>query len=152
MANTYTQIFIHIVFSVKGRQNLITNGNREILQKYFTGIVQKHNHKLLSVYCMPDHTHLLAGINPSESLSTLVRDIKAGTSKYINENRFIQGHFSWQEGYGAFSYSKSSLNKVIEYINNQQEHHKKISFKEEYIELLQKFQIEYKDEYLFEWI
>ncbi len=152
MANTYTQIYLHFVFSVKGRESLIPQSKREELQKIITGIVQKREHKMISIYCMPDHVHLLVGFKPLDSISDLIRDIKALTSKHINENNWISTKFNWQNGYGAFSYSKSALDNVIKYISNQEEHHKKHTFKEEYISLLKKFSIEYDNKYLFEWI
>lgn len=152
MPNTYTQIYIQIVFAVKGRQSLISKNNREELHKYISGIVQKRNHKLLSVFCMPDHTHLLVGLKPSQSISELVRDIKAGSSGFINEKKWVMGKFSWQEGYGAFSYSKNQLNNVVNYIQNQEEHHHKKSFKEEYYNFLNEFEVDYNEAYLFEWI
>ncbi|WP_223608042.1 IS200/IS605 family transposase [Chryseobacterium sp. OSA05B] len=152
MANTYTQIYIQIVFAVQGRQNLISKENREELHKFITGIVSNRNQKLLAVFAMPDHVHILISISPSISISDLVRDIKAGSSKFINEKRWINGKFNWQEGYGAFSYSKSSVNPVVKYILNQEEHHKKKTFKEEYLNFMEKFEIEYDSKYLFEWI
>lgn len=152
MPNTYSQIYIQIVFAVKGRQNLIQSKYRDELHKFITGIVRKREQKMLSVFCMPDHTHILVGMNPSISVSDLVRDIKAGSSKFINDKRWIRGKFNWQTGFGAFSYSKSQIDKVIKYILNQEIHHKKKSFKDEYIEFLRKFEIEYDEKYLFEWI
>jgi putative transposase len=152
MPNTYSQIYIQIVFAVQGRQNLIPNQKREELQKYLTGIIQKREQILLSIYSMPDHTHLLVGLKPNISISDLVRDIKAGSSKFINDNHWVKGKFNWQEGFGAFSYSKSQIDNVIKYILNQTEHHKKKTFKEEYIEFLKKFAIEYDEKYLFEWV
>ncbi len=152
MANTYTKIYIQIVFAVKGRQNLISKENREELHKFITGIVSHRNQKLYAVFAMPDHVHILVSMSPAISISDLVRDIKAGSSKFINEKRWINGKFNWQEGYGAFSYSKSSVDSVINYILNQEQHHKKKSFKNEYLDLLEKFEIEYSQEYLFEWI
>lgn len=152
MPNTYTQIYIQIVFAVKGRQNLIAKENREELHKYITGIVQNRDQKMLSIFAMHDHIHLLVGLKPSIAISDLVRDIKAGSSKFINDSNWINGKFNWQEGFGAFSYSKSQIDNVIKYILNQEEHHKKQSFKEEYLEFLQKFDIEYNEKYLFEWI
>lgn len=152
MANTYSQIYIHIVFAVKGRQNLIRAEIREELHKYITGIVTNRDQKLLSIFCMPDHTHLLIGLKPSISISDLVRDIKAGSSKFINDNKLIKGRFSWQEGFGVFSYSRSQIDTVIKYIQNQEKHHHKKSFKDEYIEFLEKFAVEYDEKYLFEWI
>jgi len=152
MANTYSQIYIHIVFAVKGRQNLIRVEIREELHKYITGIVTNRDQKLLSIFCMPDHSHLLIGLKPSISISDLVRDIKAGSSKFINDKKLIKGKFSWQEGFGVFSYSRSQIDTVIKYIQNQEKHHNKKSFNEEYIELLERFAIEYDEKYLFEWI
>jgi len=152
LANTYSQIYIHIVFAVKGRQNLIRAEIREELHKYITGIITNRDQKLLSLFCMLDHTHLLIGLKPSISISDLVRDIKAGSSKFINDKKLIKGKFSWQEGFGVFSYSRSQIDTVIKYIQNQEKHHHKKSFKEEYIDFLEKFAVEYDERYLFEWI
>ena len=152
MANTYTQIYIQIVFAVKGRNNLISTQNREELHKFITGIVQNRGQKLLAIFAMPDHVHLLVGMKANISLSDLVRDVKAGSSKYINDSKWVRGKFEWQEGFGGFSYSKSQLNNVVNYILTQEEHHKKQSFKEEYLEFLRKFEIEFNEKYLFEWI
>ena len=152
MANTYTQIYIQIVFAVKGRQNLISKENREELHKFITGIVSNRNQKLFAVFAMPDHVHILVSMSPVISISDLVRDIKAGSSKFINEKRWMNGKFNWQEGYGAFSYSKSSVDSVVKYILNQEEHHKTKTSQEEYFDFLQKFEIEYDPKYVFEWI
>ncbi len=152
MPNTYTQLYIQIVFAVKGRPNLIPKQHREELHKFISGIVQKRKQKLLSIFCMPDHTHILVGLTPDISISDLARDIKAGSSKFINDNNWFQGKFNWQEGFGAFSYSRSQIDTVIKYILNQEEHHKKKTFKEEYLDFLKKFEIEYDEKYLFEWI
>lgn len=152
MANTYTQIYIQIVFAVKGRQNLITKENREELHKLITGIVTNRGQKLFAVFAMPDHVHILVSIGPTILISDLVRDIKAGSSKFINDKKWIKGKFNWQEGYGAFSYSKSGVDSVVKYILNQEEHHKKKKFKDEYLDLLEKFEIEYDQKYLFDWI
>ena len=152
MANTYTQIYIQIVFAVKGRQNLIAKENREELHKFITGIVTNRGQKLFAVFAMPDHVHILVSIGPTILISDLVRDIKAGSSKFINDEKWINGKFNWQEGYGAFSYSKSSVDSVVKYILNQEEHHKKKKFKDEYLDLLEKFEIEYNQKYLFDWI
>jgi len=152
MANTYTQIYIQIVFAVKGRENLISKNNRDELQKFMTGIITNRGQKLLAIYCMPDHTHVLVGLKPNIAISDLIRDIKSGSSKFINDQKWIRGKFNWQEGFGAFSYSKSQLNNVINYILNQEEHHHKKTFKEEYIEFLEKFEIEYDEKYLFEFL
>ena len=151
MPNTYTQIYIQIVFAVKGRQNFIAKQHREELHKYITGIVQKRDHKMLSIFCMPDHTHLFVGLKPSMAVSDLTRDIKSGSSNFINNQKWVQGKFNWQEGFGAFSYSKSQINNVIKYILNQEEHHRKTTFKEEYIDILNKFEIEFDEKYLFKW-
>jgi putative transposase len=152
MANTFSQLYVQVVFAVKNRESLIHKNNREELQKYISGIIENRNAKLLAIYCMPNHTHILIGLKPSVLLSDLVRDIKAGSSKFINEKRWIKGKFNWQEGFGAFSYSHSQTGNVIRYINNQDEHHQKKSFKEEYLDFLQKLEIDYDDKYLFEWI
>ena len=125
MANTYTQIHIQAVFTVQNRECIIGNIWKDELHKYITGIVQNNNHKLLSINGMPDHIHILFGLRPSQSLSDLMQDIKGSSSKWINEKKFVHGKFSWQDGYGAFSYSKSEVSNVIGYINNQQLHHKK---------------------------
>lgn len=152
MANTYSQIYIQVVFAVQGRQNLIPKQIREEMHKYITGIIQKRDQKLLSIFCMPDHTHILIGLKPTICISDLVRDIKAGSSKFINDKRLIKWKFNWQEGFGVFSYSRSQIETVIKYILNQEKHHKKKTFREEYLEFLKKFEIEYNEKYLFDWI
>ena len=149
MANTYTQIYIHIVFAVEGRYNLIRDEFREELHKYITGIIQNEKHKLIIINSMIDHVHILIGIKPDSNLSDLVRDIKANSSKLINEKKWIKGRFNWQEGFGAFSYSHSQLDTIANYIRNQEKHHTKRSFREEYIELLEKFNVEYDPKYIF---
>ena len=151
MANTYTQIYLQLIFSPLGRENVIPQKHKEELQKYTTGIIQKRKHKLLTINYMPDHVHIFIGYHPAQLLTDLLRDIKSNTSKFINEKKWMPGRFQWQEGYGAFSYSRSQLDVVIEYINKQEDHHKKLTFKEEYLKLLQKFDIDYDDSYLFEW-
>lgn len=143
MANTYTQIYIHVVFAVESRQNLIRQEHNDELQKYIAGIVSNQNQKLIAINNMPDHLHLLIGLRPDSSLSDLVRDVKANSSRFINEKRWVVGKFSWQEGFGAFSYSRSQLGAVIRYIENQQRHHAQKSFREEYIELLEKFNVDF---------
>ena len=148
MANTYSQIYIQIVFAVKGRQNLIQKQNREELQKFITGIITNRKQKMLAIFAMPDHIHILVGLQPNIAISDLVRDIKAGSSKFISDQKWLANKFSWQEGFGAFSYSKSQIDNVVKYILNQEEHHKKKSFKDEYLEFLKKFEIEYKEKYL----
>ena len=149
MANTYTQIYVHVVFAVDGRQNLIAEEHNDELQKYITGIVSGQNQKLIAINNMPDHLHLLVGLKPDIALSDLVRDIKAGSSKFINDKHWVKGRFSWQEGFGAFSYSRSQLGAVIRYIENQQKHHTRQTFREEYVALLEKFGVEYDPQYIF---
>lgn len=152
MAGAFSQIYIQLVFAVKGRESLIMPSWEEELYKYITGIVTNKEQKLLSINGMPDHLHILIGMRPSCCLSDLVREIKKATNEFINQKKFVKGKFQWQEGYGAFSYSHSALDSVIGYIQHQKEHHRKRTFQEEYKEFLTKFQIEHKDEYLFEWI
>jgi putative transposase len=149
VANTCTQIYIHVVFAVEGRQNLIRPEHNDELQKYITGIVSAQKQKLISINNMPDHLHLLVGLRPDSALSDLVRDVKANSSKFINESRWVAGRFSWQEGFGAFSCSRSQLGAVIRYIQNQQKRHAKKSFREEYVELLEKFAVNYDPRYIF---
>ncbi|MFW6224857.1 MAG: IS200/IS605 family transposase [Bacteroidota bacterium] len=151
MANTYTQIYLHIIFSPFGRDNLLHKQHKEEIHKYITGIIQNRNHKLLSINSMPDHLHILIGYNPAQALPNLLRDIKTGSSNFINGHKWMPGKFQWQEGYGAFSYSRSQIDKVINYINNQEIHHKKQSFREEYLELLKIFNIAYNEQYLFQY-
>jgi putative transposase len=152
MPNTYSQLYVQIVFAVKYRQNLISKNNREELHKYITGIVQNREQKMLAIFCMPDHIHIFVNIKPAISISDLVRDIKTNSTKFINDSNWVKGKFNWQEGFGAFSYSKSHIGNVVNYILNQEEHHKAKTFKEEYLEFLEKFEIEYNENYLFEWI
>lgn len=149
MANTYTQIYIQVVFAVEGRQSLIAPEHNGELQKYITGIVSAQRHKLIAINNMPDHLHLLIGLRPDAALSDLVRDIKANSSRFINEKRWVMGRFSWQEGFGAFSYSRSQLGVVIRYIENQQKHHARKSFHDEYTALLEKFGVEFDQRYIF---
>jgi putative transposase len=149
---TFTQIYIQIVFAVKGRANLILQNWEDELYKYITGIIQNKGQKLIAINGTADHIHILIGMKPVCNLSDLVREVKKSSNNFINEKKFVLGNFQWQEGYGAFSYSHSALDNVIAYIENQKEHHKKKTFKQEYIEFLEKFEIEYKDEFLFEWI
>ncbi|MDA3904560.1 MAG: IS200/IS605 family transposase [Bacteroidales bacterium] len=150
MANTYTQINIHAIFSVKGRENLLTNNFRTELFKYIAGILKNNKQFSLAVNGYKDHVHIFFELHPTTSLSEIIKIVKTNSSKWINENRFVKGKFSWQEGYGAFSYSHSQRDDVIKYIIKQEEHHKKLTFKEEYLELLQKFEIAFDDHYVFE--
>jgi putative transposase len=149
MPNTYTQVHIHAVFAVQNRISLIQRSWRDELFKYISGIIQKNGHKLIAIDGMPDHVHVFFGMRPAQSLSDLMQDIKGDSSRWINSMRFIKGRFSWQEGYGAFSYSKSHVKNVIEYIKNQEIHHRKISFIEEYIDFLVKYEVPYDDRYIF---
>jgi putative transposase len=149
MANTYTQIYIQVVFAVSHRQYLVASDRKEELQKYITGIVTKQGQKLMAIHCQPDHTHLLIGLKPNLALSDLVGDIKTGSTNHINQNHWVPGRFSWQEGFGAFSYSHSHLDAVIRYIQNQEQHHKRKSFHEEYLAFLEKFKVSYDERYLF---
>lgn len=149
MPNTYTQIHIQVVFTVQNRDCVIRNSWKDELYKYITGVIQNHSHKVLAINGMPDHVHIFFGFRPTQSLSELMQDIKGDSSKWINQKRFTKGKFSWQEGYGAFSYSKSHVGAVVDYINNQEEHHEKKTFLEEYHEFLEKFDIEYDERYLF---
>ncbi|MGZ4035155.1 MAG: IS200/IS605 family transposase [Bacteroidia bacterium] len=150
MADTYSQIYIQIVFAVKGREKLIDRSFREELQKYITGIIEKRNNKMISIYCMPDHVHILIGMRPTTMLSDLVKDVKAGSSKFINDKQLVKGKFAWQHGFGAFSYSHSAISNVVNYINNQEAHHAKKNFRNEYLEFLKKFDVTYKEEFVFE--
>ncbi len=150
MANTYSQLYVQIVFAVKGRQNLISTKWKDEIYKYITGIITNQKQKLIVINGMPDHIHILVGIKPDISISDLVRDIKTNSSKFINEQKWINGKFEWQTGFGAFSYSHSQLTNVIKYIENQEEHHKTKTFKEEYIAFLKLFNIDFKNEYVFD--
>ena len=149
MANTYTQIHIQTVFAVQNRQSLIHNSWKEELYRYITGIVQNHKHKMLQINGMPDHIHLLIGMRPSQSLSDLMKAVKGDSSEWINKSGFLKHRFSWQAGYGAFSYAKSDVPRVIQYIQNQEEHHRKKTFEEEYIDFLKAFEIEYDGRFIF---
>lgn len=150
MADTYTQLRVHIVFSVLGRDNLIQKQYRQEVEKYITALIQKRRHKLLAIYCMPDHTHIFIGWHPAQGISVLVEQVKKLSKTFINDKKWMKFRFDWQRGYGAFSYSKSQTDAVVKYILNQEQHHKKRTFKEEYLDLLNKFEIDYKKEYLFE--
>ncbi|OGU15181.1 MAG: transposase [Ignavibacteria bacterium GWB2_35_12] len=150
MANTYSQIYIHLIIVVKSRENILSKSFKHDVYKYITGIIQKRGHKLYTINGMPDHVHIFVSFNPDDSLSELMKEVKRCSSNYINENKFLKGHFSWQNGYAAFSYSKSQIDKVVQYIDNQELHHKKKTFREEYVELLKKFEIMYDSKYLFD--
>lgn len=150
MANTYSQIYIQIVFAVAGRENQIRKSWRGDLYKYITGIVRNNRQKLIEIGGIEDHIHILLGITPDIKLSDLVRDIKANSSRFINQKRLSLGHFRRQEGYGAFSYSRSHLDDVIRYIRRQEEHHNGITFKDEYTSLLKRYEVDFEEKYIFE--
>ena len=150
MANTYTQIYVQIVFAVQGRESLIQRQHNDELQKYMTGIISRQGQKLIAINNMPDHFHILVGQTPNVALSDLVRGIKAGSSGFINDRRWVLGRFSWQEGFGAFSYAHSQLDAVIRYIQNQQEHHHRTTFQEEYLEFLKRFDVPHDERYTFQ--
>ncbi len=152
MSGTFSQVYIQVVFAVKGRENVIDKQWKDELHKYIAGIVKAKGQKSIIVNGMPDHIHAFIGLKPSMAISDLVRDIKNNSSNFINDKKFVKGKFSWQEGYGTFSYSHSHIQTVYDYILNQEEHHKKKTFKEEYIEFLKKFEVEYDEKYLFDWI
>ena len=149
MANTYTQFHIQIVIVVKNRQSLIRDTWKVELYKYITGIIQNYGHKVLQINGVEDHLHILIGLRPVQALSDLMKQVKQHSSKWINENSSSRVKFSWQEGFGAFSYSKSDLPKIIEYIKNQETHHKRFSFIDEYTNLLDEFEVEYDKKFIF---
>ncbi|MCH8873443.1 IS200/IS605 family transposase [candidate division KSB1 bacterium] len=152
MANTYTQIYIQVVFAVQGRYNMIRKEHKEELNKFITGIIRNKKQKLIAINNMPDHAHIFIGMKPSIALSDLVRDIKNNSSTFINEKKWVRRKFNWQEGFGAFSYGHSQMDAVVKYIQNQEEHHARKTFKEEYLELLKRFHVEYDEKYLFKWV
>lgn len=152
MANTFSQLYVHIVFAVQGRVSLIDNRWKDELYKYICGIVNMNNQKVYSINGVSDHIHLLVSIKPNCLLSDLVKDIKSSSTKWINANSFVKGKFQWQEGFGSFSVSQSHVSKVIAYIDNQEKHHQQSSFREEYIKLLKSYKIEYNEKYVFDWI
>ena len=150
--NTYSQIHIHIVFAVKGRKSLIKPDWEQELYKYITGIVQNKGQKMLAINGMPDHVHILIGMRPWCRLSDLVREIKKSSNVFIQEKGYVKFKFEWQQGYGAFSHSYSAVNNVIAYIQNQKEHHRNKTFRDEYMAFMKKFNVNFKEEYLFDWI
>ena len=152
MPGTFSQIYIQVVFAVKGGDSLIHSSWEEELYRYISGIVRNKEQKLLAINGMPDHIHFIIGMKPSCCLSNLVREVKKSSNEFINQKKFSNYKFCWQEGYGAFSYSHSALDEVIKYVVNQKEHHRKKTFREEYLGFLKKFEVDFKNEYLFEWI
>ena len=152
MANTYTQIYIHVVFAVQERASLISPEWKEELFKYITGIFTNQGIKLIAIGGIKDHIHILFALDPKIALSDLIRDVKANSSKFINERAFVRGKFYWQEGFGAFSYSRSQIDTVAKYVLNQEIHHANKSFKDEFVGLLDRYEVKYDDRYLFNWI
>lgn len=150
MADTYTQLYVQLVFAVKHKANFIQQQWKEMLYQYITATVQNDRHKLLAINGMPDHIHLFVGLNPAVAIADLVKDIKRASNNWINDNQFIKSKFEWQGGYGAFSYGRSQISDVCNYIEQQEQHHLKKSFREEYLAFLKAFDIEFKNEYLFE--
>lgn len=150
MPNTYSKIYLQFVFAVQNRASLIRREHKEELHKYITGLVTKRRSKMLAVHCMPDHTHLFVGFKPVISISDFMKEIKVESNEFINGKEWIRGRFSWQDSFGVFSYSQSHISNVIKYIQNQERHHQKKTFRQEYHEFLEKFQIEYDEKYLFE--
>ena len=148
MANTFTQIYLHLVFAVQNRISLIQSDWKNELYKYITGIVQNNGHKLIAIKGVPNHLHIAVGYKPHQLIPELLQDIKGNSSKWINQRKFITGKFNWQEGYGAFSFSHSQIDNVVRYINHQERHHKKQTFREEYIQLLKRYNIQYDEKYI----
>lgn len=152
MANTFSQIYLQFVFAVKDRYSLISKNNKEELHKYITALIQNRGIKLLAINCMPDHIHIFVGFKPSLLISDFAKEIKVESNEFINSKGWVKGKFKWQEGYGVFSYSQSHIDSVIKYIQNQETHHQKRTFKQEYLELLEKFEIPFEEKYLFDFI
>jgi putative transposase len=148
MGNTFTQIYLQFVFAVQDRYSLINNAWKNELYQYITGIIRNNKHKLIAINGTANHLHVFIGYKPHQLIPDLLRDIKGGSSKWINEKGFVQSKFSWQAGYGVFSYSHSQIDHVVKYILNQEEHHKKKSFREEYIQLLERFDIKYDEQFV----
>ncbi|MES2559636.1 MAG: IS200/IS605 family transposase [Bacteroidota bacterium] len=149
MPNTYTQLHIHFVFAVKYRASAIRPSWKHTLYKYITGITQKNEHKMLAINGVSDHVHILIGVRPSQSISDLMQDIKGSSSKWINEQKLTPNKFEWQGGYGAFACSKSDVNRVIDYIKNQEEHHAEITFRDEYLDFLRTLELDFDERYIF---
>jgi REP element-mobilizing transposase RayT len=151
MAGTYSQIYIQVVFAVKGRGNFLLNPWRDEVFKYISGIIKGKGQKPIIVNGVKNHVHLFIGLKPSMAVSYLIRDVKNNSANFINDSKFLKGKFSWQEGFGSFSYSHSQIEQVYNYISHQEEHHKQKTFREEYLDFLRKFEIDYDDRYLFDW-
>ncbi len=151
MAGTFSQLYVQCVFAVKGRRSLMDKTWRHQVYKYMAGIIKNKGHKPIIINGVADHVHVFIGLRPAAALSDLVRDVKNNSTNFINENKWLSENFSWQEGYGAFSYSHSQIDSVYQYILNQEEHHKKKTFKEEYLDFLERFEIPFEERFLFEW-
>lgn len=150
MPNTFSQIYLQFVFAVKQRQSLIPAVHKEELQKYITGLVQNRKAKMLAVNCMPDHAHLFVGFKPTIAIADFVKEIKVESNEFINDKKWTLTKFSWQEGYGVFSYSHSHIDNVVKYVLNQEQHHRKKTFRQEYIDFLQKFELPFEERFLFD--
>jgi REP element-mobilizing transposase RayT len=149
MPNTYTQLHVHCIFAVKYRAAVLKDAFRTSLHKYIAGIVQANGHKLLAINSVTDHLHLFFGLNPAQSIAELMRQVKGDSSEWINKHHFTPCRFQWQDGYGAFSNSRSQMKEVVGYIMHQEEHHRKKTFREEYLRMLQDYEIEHDARYLF---
>ena len=152
MAGTFSQIYIQVVFAIQGRQNLLQKEWRQEVFKYMAGIIKNKGQKPIIINGVEDHVHVFVGLKPSMALSDLVRDIKNNSSNFINDHKWVAGKVNWQEGYGAFSYSHSQIEAVYNYIEHQEQHHARQTFKDEYLDLLKKFEIEHDPKYLFDWV
>jgi putative transposase len=152
LANTFSQVYLHFVFCPKNRQALITKELKPQLEMYITAVVQNAKHKMLAIYCMPDHIHFFIGYNGNQLIPTLVEDIKTSTNKWIKENKLSKYKFDWQRGYGVFSYGHSQVDVVVKYINNQEKHHTKATFKDEYLQILDKFNVNFDEKYVFDFL
>ena len=152
MAGSFSRIYIQYVFAVKGRQNLLQKPWRDEVFRYMAGIIKGKGQKPIIVNGVADHVHVFVGLKPAQNISELIRDIKNNSSNFINEHNWVEGRFSWQEGYGAFSYAHSQIPAVFEYIQNQEQHHRTKTFRDESVDFLKKFEIEFEERYLFDWL
>jgi putative transposase len=150
MPNTFSQIYLQFVFAVKHRQSLIPAAHKEELHKYITGLVQNRKAKMLAVHCMPDHAHVFVGFKPTVLIADFIKEIKVESNEFINDKKWMKTKFSWQEGYGVFSYSHSHIDRVVKYVLNQEQHHRKKTFQQEYVDFLRKFEIPFEDRFLFD--
>jgi putative transposase len=150
MGDTYSRIYLQFVFAVQNRQSLIAKENKEEVHRYMTGLVQNRQAKMLAIHCMPDHCHLFVGFKPTIFISDFIKEIKVESNEFINDKIWSKRKFNWHEGYGVFSYSHSHIDNVVKYVLNQEKHHKKKTFRQEYHEFLQKFGIPFEEKYLFD--